>query len=65
MTTSWSAVQLRKKTSLPICVRRGSQMWVIATHWAKVDLRRAVTSVEDYRQQLLAMAVLPECPTEA
>ena len=45
MTISWSAMQLRK-TSLPICVRRGgSQMWVMATHWAKVDLRRAVISV--------------------
>ena len=35
-----------RKTSLPICVRRGgSQMWVMATHWAKVDLRRTVISV--------------------
>ena len=44
MTTSRSAMQLRN-TSLPICVSRGgSQMCVMATHWVKVDLRRAVIS---------------------
>ena len=52
MTTSWSAMQLRK-TSLPICVGRGgSQMWVTATHWVKVDLRRAVPVVGSFERVL-------------
>ena len=59
MTTSWSAVQLRK-TALPICVRRGgSQMWVMATHWAKVDLRRAVFFA---RVEALCVQVLHKSP---
>ena len=38
-------MQLRN-TSLPICVSRGgSQISVMATQWANVELRRAVTSV--------------------
>ena len=52
MTSSRSAMQLRN-TSLPIRVSRGgSQISVMATQWAKVDVRRAVTHEVDFNEPL-------------